>query len=168
MRCSQVCILRCKSKHAFNLCAAFVEHIFRSAAATHEHRCKCSPNSPTPSHGDHSGSPYPTYPSTTISGPPDPEVVRRNGDIARSYRGEHNMVAHPSLSGQSSPHSQELWAYHTARRHTIDGHSREDDRRHVCPHCDKRFNRPSSLATHINTHTGAKRSSSSSTLQLDS
>ncbi|EJF59994.1 hypothetical protein DICSQDRAFT_33224, partial [Dichomitus squalens LYAD-421 SS1] len=29
-------------------------------------------------------------------------------------------------------------------------------RRHCCPHCSKRFNRPSSLAIHVNTHTGAK------------
>ncbi|KAL1405075.1 hypothetical protein Q8F55_008698 [Vanrija albida] len=29
-------------------------------------------------------------------------------------------------------------------------------RRHVCPVCDKRFNRPSSLATHMSVHTGAK------------
>ena len=30
-------------------------------------------------------------------------------------------------------------------------------RRHACPHCAKRFNRPSSLAIHVNTHTGDKR-----------
>ncbi|KAN0109506.1 hypothetical protein V8E52_009149, partial [Russula decolorans] len=29
-------------------------------------------------------------------------------------------------------------------------------RRHACPHCAKRFNRPSSLAIHVNTHTGDK------------
>ncbi|KAI0655347.1 hypothetical protein C8Q70DRAFT_923944 [Cubamyces menziesii] len=35
---------------------------------------------------------------------------------------------------------------------------REQDstRRHRCPHCGKGFNRPSSLETHVNTHTGAK------------
>ncbi len=30
-------------------------------------------------------------------------------------------------------------------------------KRHECPHCKKRFNRPSSLRIHMNTHTGAKR-----------
>ncbi|KAH9928924.1 uncharacterized protein B0H18DRAFT_999406 [Fomitopsis serialis] len=35
-------------------------------------------------------------------------------------------------------------------------HNREDDKRHVCPFCPRRFNRPSSLAIHLNTHTGAK------------
>ena len=33
----------------------------------------------------------------------------------------------------------------------------DGERRHCCPHCNKRFNRPSSLAIHVNTHTGAKR-----------
>ncbi|KAI0959043.1 hypothetical protein AcW1_003990 [Taiwanofungus camphoratus] len=31
-----------------------------------------------------------------------------------------------------------------------------DEKRHRCPHCNKRFNRPSSLNIHVNTHTGAK------------
>jgi hypothetical protein len=30
-------------------------------------------------------------------------------------------------------------------------------RKHVCPTCFKRFNRPSSLRIHVNTHTGATR-----------
>ncbi len=30
-------------------------------------------------------------------------------------------------------------------------------RKHVCPTCFKRFNRPSSLRIHLNTHTGATR-----------
>ncbi|KAH8115571.1 hypothetical protein DFH11DRAFT_1725807 [Phellopilus nigrolimitatus] len=43
-----------------------------------------------------------------------------------------------------------------------DGDDGEDDngrekRRHPCPQCGKRFNRPSSLKIHLNTHTGAKR-----------
>lgn len=30
-------------------------------------------------------------------------------------------------------------------------------KKHVCPTCNKRFNRPSSLRIHVNTHTGATR-----------
>jgi hypothetical protein len=33
----------------------------------------------------------------------------------------------------------------------------DNDRKHVCPRCQKRFNRPSSLKTHLHTHTGSKR-----------
>jgi uncharacterized Zn-finger protein len=32
----------------------------------------------------------------------------------------------------------------------------DPDRRHVCSECSKRFNRPSSLRTHLHTHTGFK------------
>ncbi|KAJ7062641.1 hypothetical protein C8F01DRAFT_985847 [Mycena amicta] len=35
-----------------------------------------------------------------------------------------------------------------------DASSTSHTRKHVCPHCAKRFNRPSSLRIHINTHTG--------------
>ncbi|GJE97242.1 zinc finger protein [Phanerochaete sordida] len=31
-----------------------------------------------------------------------------------------------------------------------------EEKKHSCPHCHKRFNRPSSLSIHVNTHTGAK------------
>ncbi|KAJ6464832.1 hypothetical protein C8R45DRAFT_840129 [Mycena sanguinolenta] len=31
----------------------------------------------------------------------------------------------------------------------------EEGKKHVCPTCSKRFNRPSSLRIHVNTHTGA-------------
>jgi uncharacterized Zn-finger protein len=35
----------------------------------------------------------------------------------------------------------------------------EEGKRHACPTCAKRFNRPSSLRIHVNTHTGATRES---------
>lgn len=41
------------------------------------------------------------------------------------------------------------------------GKDGKDGKRHTCPHCNKRFNRPSSLKIHLNTHTGAKRTSPS-------
>ncbi|KAJ7117164.1 hypothetical protein C8R44DRAFT_792059 [Mycena epipterygia] len=38
-----------------------------------------------------------------------------------------------------------------------DGGGPEEGKKHVCPTCAKRFNRPSSLRIHVNTHTGATR-----------
>lgn len=46
------------------------------------------------------------------------------------------------------------------------GKDGKDGKRHTCPHCNKRFNRPSSLKIHLNTHTGAKRTSLSSSLAI--
>jgi len=36
-------------------------------------------------------------------------------------------------------------------------HGEGRGKKHQCPHCGKRFNRPSSMKIHVNTHTGAKR-----------
>ncbi|EKM58818.1 uncharacterized protein PHACADRAFT_135949 [Phanerochaete carnosa HHB-10118-sp] len=36
------------------------------------------------------------------------------------------------------------------------GSQADEERRHACPTCGKAFNRPSSLAIHVNTHTGAR------------
>ncbi|KAJ7679553.1 hypothetical protein DFH06DRAFT_512559 [Mycena polygramma] len=36
-----------------------------------------------------------------------------------------------------------------------EGEEEWDGKKHVCPNCAKRFNRPSSLRIHVNTHTGA-------------
>lgn len=38
-------------------------------------------------------------------------------------------------------------------------HGEGRGKKHQCPHCGKRFNRPSSMKIHVNTHTGAKRTS---------
>lgn len=35
-------------------------------------------------------------------------------------------------------------------------HGEGRGKKHQCPHCGKRFNRPSSMKIHVNTHTGAK------------
>ncbi|KAJ7117147.1 hypothetical protein C8R44DRAFT_708470 [Mycena epipterygia] len=36
-----------------------------------------------------------------------------------------------------------------------EGGGPEEGKKHICPTCAKRFNRPSSLRIHVNTHTGA-------------
>jgi hypothetical protein len=47
-----------------------------------------------------------------------------------------------------------------------EGQGAEEGKKHVCPTCAKRFNRPSSLRIHVNTHTGATREYSSSFVSL--
>jgi uncharacterized Zn-finger protein len=39
----------------------------------------------------------------------------------------------------------------------LEGEDGAEGKKHVCPTCAKRFNRPSSLQIHVSTHTGATR-----------
>ena len=66
-----------------------------------------------------------------------------------------------TISENESPRSEtssqgDLSADDSVPPATADKQS-DSGRRHACPHCAKRFNRPSSLAIHVNTHTGDKR-----------
>nr|XP_018259432.1 uncharacterized protein I303_08361 [Kwoniella dejecticola CBS 10117]OBR81590.1 hypothetical protein I303_08361 [Kwoniella dejecticola CBS 10117] len=65
----------------------------------------------------------------------------------------HAPYSQPSFNTSpfSSPHLQEKRM--KRKENLVKG------RKHVCPVCDKRFNRPSSLNTHMAVHTGAKLSS---------
>ncbi|KAH8105465.1 hypothetical protein BXZ70DRAFT_920981 [Cristinia sonorae] len=58
------------------------------------------------------------------------------------------VVNNPTSNGAGSSSAPHMVSFHPPEP--------LDDRRHCCPHCDKRFNRPSSLNIHVNTHTGAK------------
>ncbi|KZT63893.1 hypothetical protein DAEQUDRAFT_760258 [Daedalea quercina L-15889] len=66
-----------------------------------------------------------------------------------------NFSANPYLSGAAGPPGggQGLRGPPSPQ----DGPAGAEEKRHCCPHCNKRFNRPSSLNIHVNTHTGAKR-----------
>ncbi|OBZ65392.1 Zinc finger protein C25B8.19c [Grifola frondosa] len=70
-----------------------------------------------------------------------------------------NYSANPYLSAPTTSGSAQSLQRLAAQQHP---HQQQalggvtDDKRHRCPHCHKRFNRPSSLRIHVNTHTGAK------------
>lgn len=96
---------------------------------------------------------------------------------SQSYRRDSSDGYYPDLSG--APAGTGGLAYYP--REMYDGYRYDEDqiprsargdsvfardgqgkrenekiKRHVCPVCDKRFNRPSSLQTHMSVHTGAK------------
>lgn len=89
-------------------------------------------------------------------GPDSPMAALSHG--ARTFQYEDGSVRyHPKKMKTTHPND-------------VDQELDEDDeddgdegggerRRHLCPKCGKRFNRPSSLKIHLNTHTGAKRES---------
>lgn len=70
--------------------------------------------------------------SFSVSDPPSSASTIMSHDGRRSYLRSSEAIS-PSLSGEGR------------------------GKKHQCPHCGKRFNRPSSMKIHVNTHTGAKR-----------
>ncbi|KAF7314166.1 hypothetical protein HMN09_00575900 [Mycena chlorophos] len=77
----------------------------------------------------------------------DDEVSERaesNSTHSSEARGEHDRDAVGSLGGED-------WDSGVSAAMP----SAASTRKHVCPVCQKRFNRPSSLRIHVNTHTGA-------------
>lgn len=100
----------------------------------------------------------PPHPSGRLRGSSNTGVLPpRDG---RQYAPPQRLVAHPGDAPRSAPTNPETTspaAPVSTRRSPSD-----DERRHACEVCGKAFNRPSSLAIHVNTHTGAKRKSVSS------
>ncbi len=58
---------------------------------------------------------------------------------------------------RSRPESSSLQSVSSSRASPSDDDEAHEERRHLCRLCHKRFNRPSSLRIHMNTHTGATR-----------
>ena len=112
-----------------------------------------SSTSPRPSH-------HPNRPSISSFQPPQEATRLHTG------AGCATLLPRPSspsstISENESPRSEtsshgDLSADDSLAPIAADKQS-DSGRRHACPHCAKRFNRPSSLAIHVNTHTGDKR-----------
>ncbi|GJE97223.1 C2H2-type zinc finger protein [Phanerochaete sordida] len=85
-------------------------------------------------------------------GPPvNPLVSPTPAPPHASHRPRPPLEAPPPPPAPSSPRSQSDTSNSTRR-----GNGSDEERRHACQTCGKAFNRPSSLAIHVNTHTGAK------------
>ncbi|KAI0267326.1 hypothetical protein BC834DRAFT_870921 [Gloeopeniophorella convolvens] len=104
-------------------------------------------------------SPYQLYhPSTSFSQPPA-ETARLHpvGSRTLSPRSPSptSTISENESPGSEPPSPGDLSADENPSPTAADRQS-DGGRRHACPHCAKRFNRPSSLAIHVNTHTGDK------------
>ncbi|GBE78900.1 hypothetical protein SCP_0200970 [Sparassis crispa] len=93
-------------------------------------------------------------PSLAISARSNPDGHSSAAEPAYGYLS--NYAANTYLSVPNVP-SNIRTPQRPAQQHLLPEHgASSEERRHRCPHCHKRFNRPSSLNIHVNTHTGAK------------
>lgn len=74
-------------------------------------------------------------------------AVHRGSNAALS---EDGIMMQPSIGADGNPDQASMMNTFSAKD-TNSGH-----KKHVCPVCKKRFTRPSSLTTHIYSHTGEK------------
>jgi len=85
------------------------------------------------------------------------------GVVRHSYPPDKRYPHHyGASSGQGEEDDGEMDDCHDGKAMAVDGSLGANTldalgRKHVCPTCFKRFNRPSSLRIHVNTHTGATR-----------
>jgi hypothetical protein len=112
-----------------------------------------SSTSPRPSH-------HPNRPSISPFQPPQ-EAARLHPGVGSGLLLPRPSSPSSTISENESPRSEtsshgDLSADDNLAPIAADKQS-DSGRRHACPHCAKRFNRPSSLAIHVNTHTGDKR-----------
>lgn len=87
----------------------------------------------------------------------DYSVISARRNISSDEHNGYPRATAPSHVYQSrSPTSSPVSTHSVSTRRRASVNSREDEKKHQCPYCPRRFNRPSSLAIHFNTHTGAR------------
>ena len=128
-------------------------------------------SSPSPHHSPPMSSPQATVYRSPVFSTPYPQHIPYTHTYAMSTSSHHSAHPYPNPHAYSSPHSHNERAVYSPNAFgnrepdddlVDDGSDPEatgtnEKRRHACPSCGKRFNRPSSLKIHLNTHTGAKR-----------
>ncbi|KAF7304063.1 hypothetical protein MIND_00637800 [Mycena indigotica] len=97
--------------------------------------------------------------SPSLSPPMTMADLRRDPERSRSSRRSPSRGLSSSSRSQSPLHSETSLDAEDGSLDLADGDIDDEAgmsaRKHICPTCQKRFNRPSSLRIHINTHTGA-------------
>ncbi|KAF7318556.1 hypothetical protein HMN09_00365900 [Mycena chlorophos] len=98
--------------------------------------------------------PVPSPPVYSTSYSFDPETASPSASTRPPFRSPPSRWASPPPSEGSDEHRDES---HFSEEGDDAVPAGWKGRKHVCPTCQKRFNRPSSLRIHVNTHTGATR-----------
>ncbi|KAJ6486723.1 hypothetical protein C8R45DRAFT_869313, partial [Mycena sanguinolenta] len=114
----------------------FPEHLMASSPGYYQH----------PHHREYYDVPRPfSFPPPVRTAPPR-NVRARSGYehlASSSSYGSTTLAGSPAYSSSSSSHSSDGEDFTLGAK------------KHVCPTCSKRFNRPSSLRIHVNMHTGS-------------
>ncbi|KAK0468846.1 hypothetical protein IW261DRAFT_1012034 [Armillaria novae-zelandiae] len=94
-------------------------------------------------------------PPTVIHSPPPPPPPRRDTrcslNVLRSDPSSASLASSTSLPYPPPPRYKTSSLSSEEDDETL----AKEDKKHICTVCHKRFNRPSSLRIHVNTHTGA-------------
>jgi len=97
-----------------------------------------------------SASTYPSYYAGSYSGSIDGSVTDYNSS-AEEVLGARTLPVPSQLIGGFPPEPSSMMGQFSSKT------SPAATKKHACTYCDKRFTRPSSLQTHIYSHTGEKR-----------
>lgn len=126
--------------------------VFRVAIAPGEHRTRHRPPRPVRE----------ILPDTRDRHAPLAPSIPREADLAHLRSPSSTILSFPvsdhpvsAPSALVSPDGRRVYARSEIPGAALQGEGR--GKKHQCPHCGKRFNRPSSMKIHVNTHTGAKR-----------
>lgn len=106
-----------------------------------------------PGHPSPRGGNYPYYSASVAS--VESSVTDYSSTTSESYENGHlsRTLPRPSnlLSGSAPPGPQSMMSQFSSKMPS------NTQKKHKCKVCDKRFTRPSSLQTHMYSHTGEKR-----------
>ena len=127
---------------------------------THRPSCPSSPHSPKSQRAVLRSSPYPNIHQLAPQSHAD-FAGKAFEDHLPSVRNARLIQAHTQHGPSSgrSPSASQILAGLDLPTYVLSASEcpPDDDRRHGCGICHRRFNRPSSLMIHMNSHTGAQR-----------